>query len=58
MTVQEFDKEKRYCLIIHIATRLRNADLITEVELQAVRESAALTNKPVIAELIAYSTSN
>ncbi len=58
MTVQEFEKEKRYCLIIHIATRLRNAGLITEAELQAVRESTALANKPIVAELIDYSTSN
>ena len=58
MTAQEFDKEKRYCLIIHIATMLWNAGLITEAELQTTRESSALLYKPVVANLIDYSTSN
>lgn len=58
MTVQDFEKEKRYCLIIHIATKLRDTGLITESELKVVKESAALTYKPIVANLINYSTSN
>ena len=58
MTVQDFEKEKRYCLVIHIATKLRDTGLITEEELKVVKESTALTYKPIVANLIDYSASN
>ncbi len=58
MTNQDFEKEKRYCLIIHIATKLRDTGLITDSELKVVKESATLTYKPIVASLINYNTSN
>ena len=58
MTKSDFESEKRFCLIMHMATLLRETGVITETEIRAVRDSAIMKNRPAAAHLIPFNISN
>lgn len=43
---------------MHMATLLREAGVITETEVRAVRDSAIMKNRPVATHLISFNISN